>query len=95
MSRESNKTDILKLLWTFTSVQQRMIPQESLLTRQAGNVPSLHSLSRDAVMLLIITSNNQERLVRPLVDRLGKLDITRQAREILLGSYSGRIMEIN
>ena len=88
MSRESNKTDILKLLWTFTSVQRRMIPQESLLTRQAGSVPSLQSLSRDAVMLLIITSNNQERLVRPLVDRLGGLDITPQAREQLLDSHT-------
>ena len=89
MSRESNKTDILKLLWTFTSVQQRMIPQESLLTRQAGSVPSLQSLSRDAVMLLIITSNNQERLVRPLVDRLGQ-NITNKARDLLLASYSER-----
>ena len=92
MSRESNKTDILKLLWTFTSVQQRMIPQESLLTRQAGNVPSLQTLSRGAVMLLIITSNNQERLVRPLVDRL-EGEIMRKARELLLTPYSERDVE--
>ena len=72
-----------------------MILRDSLLTRQAGSVPSLQSLSRDAVLLILSTNNTQERLVRPLVGRLGGLDITRQAREILLGSYSGRIMEIN
>ena len=32
---------ILDLLWTFRSVQQRMILRDSLLTRQAGIVPSL------------------------------------------------------
>ena len=93
--RERNMTEILDLLWSFRSVQQRMILRDSLLTRQAGSVPSLQSLSRDAVLLILSTNNTQERLVRPLVDRLGGLDITRQAREILLGSYSGRIMEIN
>ena len=41
--REQNLTEILKELWTFTSVQQRMIPQESLIARQAqaDRVPSL------------------------------------------------------
>ena len=87
--------DISDLLWTFRTVQKRMILRDSLLTRKAGIVPSLQSLSRDAVLLILSTNNTQERLVRPLVDRLGGLDITRQAREILLGSYSGRIMEIN
>ena len=82
-------TEILDLLWTFRSVQQRMILRDSLLTRQAGSVPSLQSLSRDAVLLILSTNNSQERLVRPLVDRLGQ-NITRQAREILLTSYSER-----
>ena len=85
-------TEILDLLWTFRSVQQRMILRDSLLTRQAGIVPSLQSLSRDAVMLILSTNNPRERLVRPLVDRLeGK--ITTIAREILLASYSERIEE--
>ena len=89
MSREKNRKEILALLWTFTSVQRRMILRDSLLTRQAGRVPKLQSLSRDAVMQVIISNNNQERLVKPLVDRLGGLDITRQGREQLLdASYT-------
>ena len=71
-SRENNLTEILKELWTFTSVQRRMIPQESILTRQAQaeRVPSLQRQSRDAAMLRLTSNNSQERLVRPLVDRL-------------------------
>ena len=71
-SRENNLTEILKLLWTFTSVQQRMIHQESLVSRQAqaDRVPSLLRQSRDAVMLSLTTNNTQERLVKPLVDRM-------------------------
>ena len=82
-------TEILDLLWSFRSVQQRMILRDSLLTRQAGSVPSLQSLSRDAVLLILSTNNTQERLITPLLDRLGE-NITRQARELLLASYSDR-----
>ena len=82
-------TEILDLLWSFRSVQQRMILRDSLLTRQAGSVPSLQSLSRDAVLLILSANNSQERLVRPLVDRLEELIPTR-AREYLLASYSER-----
>ena len=84
MIREKNREEILALLWTFTSVQRRMILRDSLLTRQSGSVPKLKSLSRDAVMQVIISNNNQERLVQPLVDRMGGLDISRQGREQLL-----------
>ena len=70
-------TDILNLLWTFRSVQQRMILRDSLLTRQAGSVPSLQSLFRDW------------RLVTPLVDRL-QGEITTKARDLLLATYSKR-----
>ena len=80
-------TDILDLLWSFRSVQQRMILRDSLLTRQSGGVSSLSSLSRDAVMLILSTNNSQERLVGPLVERLGGEYITPQAREQLLVSY--------
>ena len=68
------------------SVDLQDFPAENdlcLLTRQAGSVPSLQSLSRDAVLLILSTNNRQERLVRPLVDRLGQ-NITRQAREICI-----------
>ena len=84
-----NLTEILDLLWTYRSVQQRMILRDSLLTRQAGSVPSLQSLSRDAVLLILSTNNTQERLVTPLVDRL-EGEITTRAREILLTSYPER-----
>ena len=60
-----------------------MILRDSLLTRQAGSVPSLQSLSRDAVLLILSTNNTQERLVTPLVDRL-EGEITTRAREQLL-----------
>ena len=80
-------TEIQELLWTFRSVQQRMILRDSLLTRQAGIVPSLQNLSRDAVLLILSTINTQERLVKPLVDRL-EGEITTRAIEQLLASFS-------
>ena len=71
--RRRNQTEILKLLWTFTPTQHRMISQESQLARQAarqgGPFCSLVRLSRDAVMMRL-TENTQERQVKPLVDRL-------------------------
>merc|ERR1712150_95992 len=83
------------LLWTSMSVQQRMFfrLRDSLLTRQAGSVSSLQSLSRDAVLLILSTNNSQERLVTPLVDRL-EGEITVKARDILLTSYSDRREEM-
>jgi len=92
-ARERNMTEILDLLWTSNTVQQRMILRDSLLTRQAGSVPSLQSLSRDAVLLILSTNNSQERLVTPLVDRL-QGEITTKAREILLTSYPERREEM-
>ena len=65
--RERNMTEILDLLWTVTSVQPRMILDDSLLTRQAGSVSTLSSLSRDAVLLILSTNNSQDRLVTPLL----------------------------
>ena len=81
---------ILELLWTFRSVQQRMILRDSLLTRQAGSVPSLQSLSRDAVLLILSTNNTQERLVTPLVDRL-EGEITTRAREMLMAQSTTKL----
>ena len=97
--REQNLTEILKLLWTFTSVQHRMILQESHLARQAqaDRVPSLQRQSRDAVMLSLTSNNTQERLVRTLVDRMVlqaeamNQDI-KPVKDRLLTSFSGGSM---
>ena len=66
--------DILSELWTCTTCQHRMIPEESLITRQTaretGLVPSLVRQSRDAVMLRLTSNNSRERLVEPLVEEL-------------------------
>ena len=62
--------EILELLWTFSSVQRRMILHESIATREAGNISSLQRLSRETVQLSLVTNNTQERLAGPLVDRL-------------------------
>ena len=70
-----------------------MILEDSLATRQAGNPSTLASLSRDAVLLILSTNNSQERLVTPLVDRL-EGEITPQARDLLLASYSERREEM-
>ena len=81
-------TTIQDLLWTFSSVQRRMILKDNRLNREADSVFSLQRLSRDAIVISLV-NNSQERLVRPLVDRLeGKITIP--AREILLTSYSKR-----
>ena len=49
ISRERNLPEILELLWTFTSVQGRIILQEALAIRQAGRASSLLSLSRHGI----------------------------------------------
>ena len=69
-------------LRSFTSVRQRIIEKEA---RQARDSPSLQSLSRDAILVSLIKTNPQERLLEPLVERLG-LNITRAARNRLLTS---------
>ena len=70
--REENNVEILDELWTFTSVQQRMIQEDSLTTRQARRVSSLQRLARNSIVLSLPSSSScQERLVGPLVDRLG------------------------
>ena len=84
--RQRNMTTIQDLLWTFRSVQRRMILKDNLLSRQAGRVFSLQRLSRDAV-LTSLANNSQERLVRPLVDRL-EGQITELASDQLKTSYS-------
>ena len=69
--REENLVEILDELWTFTAVQQRMIQEESLTTRQARHVSSLQRLARNSIILSLPSStSDHERLVGPLVDRL-------------------------
>lgn len=85
--REQNLIDILKELWTFTAVRQRMILQDSLATRKAGDVRPLFSLAKDAVLLSLGTNNSQERLAGPLVARLGG-HLPETVLE-LLASYTG------
>ena len=96
--RERNMFDIVNLVWTFRSVQQRMILRDTQLIRSSagyrwnfitgGKIPKLKCLSRDAVMLTLTTNNTQERQVAPLVNRL-EGHITPQVREQLLCSYTG------
>ena len=79
-------TTIQDLLWNFSSVQRRMIMKDNLFSREARGVFSLQRLSRDAIVTHLVT-NSQERLVRPLVDRLeGK--VTVEAKDQLQTSYS-------
>ena len=79
-------TTIQDLLWTFSSVQRRMILKDNHLKREAGRVFSLQRLTRDAIVTYLVT-NSQERLARPLVDRLeGK--VTAEAKDQLQTSYS-------
>ena len=82
-------TDLLDKLWTFTGLCLRMIQRESLSSRQSGTMSSLKSLARDMVLVTVITNNSQERMVKSLVERLREMDITKQARDILLGPRRG------
>ena len=77
----TNMKEILELRWTFRSVQQRMILRDSLLNRHSGSVPSLQSLSRDAVLLILSTNNTQERLVWSYLWRTGRKKKSQLERE--------------
>ena len=61
--------EILKLLWNFTSVQQRMIPQESRVTRQAECFPSLQHQSV-LVDRLVLQADAMNQDINPVKDRL-------------------------
>ena len=77
------QNNIWNLLGTFVEPRLRILQRDSLLSRHSGTMSSLQSLSRDAVLVSLITNNRQERKVESLVDRLGE-DITWCSREILL-----------
>ena len=61
----------------------RQIKADSIFNRHFAILPSLQRLSRDAVLVALITNNTGERKVSSLVDRLGQ-NITCRSREILL-----------
>ena len=93
--RDENLVEILDELWTFTSVQKRMIQEDSLTARQTGLVSSLQRLARNSIIQsLPSSSSDQERQVGPLVDRLagekteGK-KITTPVVDQLKVAYSG------
>ena len=72
--------DVLDHLLRFSGPRLRMIKRES---RQVTTPASLQRLSRDSVLVTMITNNTEERKVTTLVDRL-EGEITRQAMQVLL-----------
>ena len=81
-----NRTDILSVLATFTTVRKRMILRvKERVPSLKESVPSLQSLARDA-MLLGLIDTNQERLVSSVVAKLGETDITAAGRDLLLAT---------
>ena len=59
-----DRTDILSVLSTFTTVRRR------ILSEKKKTCLSLKMLARDSVVLGLLDSNPEERLVAPLVARL-------------------------
>ena len=57
----------MELLETFSSVRLRMMED-----RESNDPPSLRKIASNTVMKILITSNPQERKVKPLVDGLGR-----------------------
>ena len=78
-----NRTDVLAVLETFTTVRKRMISRVNVRVNVKESAPSLQSLARDA-MLLAMLENNSERLVSEVVAKLGEMDITAAGRKLLL-----------
>ena len=82
-----NRTDILAVLATFTTVRRRMISR----VKESVPFPSLQILARDA-MLLGLIDNNQERLVSDVVAKLEETDITAAGRELLLAKVISSLL---
>ena len=80
MKNKEHLKDVLDHLWRFTGPRLRMIKTEA---RQVTTPASLQRLSRDSVLVTMITNNTEERKVTTLVDRL-EGEITRQAMQVLL-----------
>ena len=84
-----NRSDVLAVLATFTTVRKRMISRVNV----KETVPSLQSLARDAVLLGLIETN-PERLVSEVVAKLGEMDITAGGRELLLATVISYLLWI-
>ena len=79
-------TSIEDKLWTFISVQRRMILRDNTVSRQSGRVFSLQRLCRDAIVMTF-PSFNPKAVVRSMVDRLEE-NITVNVKNQLSTSYS-------
>ena len=75
VARLLNRTDVLSMLATFTTVRKRMILRAKDITIQI--------LTRDALLLQLIDTN-QERLVSAVVTKLGETHISEASRKALL-----------
>ena len=62
----------------------RQIKADSTFNAHFSILPSLQSLSRDAVLVSLITNNTGERNISSLVERLLGQNFTCRSREILL-----------
>ena len=56
-----NLTEILDLLWSYRSVQQRMILRDSLLTRQAGR--NLEGNQREILNMMGANANSIQNMI--------------------------------
>ena len=88
---EAITTDTLVLdkLCTIRSILQRAILHDSHLIRQDKKVSKLQSLVRDSILLTLSANNTQERLVKPLVDKL-KDKLPTMLMDFLKAPYSER-----
>ena len=73
-----NRTDVLSVIATFTTVRKRMI----LRAKDIKDI-TIQILARDALLLQLIDTN-QERLVSTVVAKLGGTDISEASRKALL-----------
>ena len=79
-----DRTDLLSLLSTFTTVRRRIISEEKKTCQEKKTCPSLQILARGSLLLGLLDNNPEERLVAPLVARLAGTDITAPMRAALL-----------
>ena len=63
------KSEYEKLI-SFTQPRLRIIKKQSLKSRQSGIMPSLLSISKDVLLISLITNNKQEIHMKSLVDQL-------------------------
>ena len=72
-----------EMLMSFTQPRLRIIKKQSLKLRQSNIIPSLQSISKDVLLISLITNNKQEIHMKSLVDQL-KGEIPECLRKFLL-----------